>query len=556
MRVAKQPDDLGYAFLPDGEHIAETMTYVQLDEAAQTIAASVPAPEDVILLYHSGLDFIRALFGCMYAGVAPAPVQVPRNRQGFERLRRIARDAATTTVLTTAAVRDDLQDRFGPTELVFVATDTLAGGAVARCPDPGDTALLQYTSGSTGDPKGVMVTHANFLSNLAETEELWPCGLDATVVSWLPLFHDMGLLFGVLLPLWAGAPCYLMPPEAFIRRPARWLEAISRFGGTHAAAPSFAYDLCVRAAAEGRTSGVGDLSSWRIAANGAEPVRWRTIQAFTETFAAYGFRPEAMTPGYGLAENTLKATGGSPDRAPTVLWLSAKALGAGLAEIADPAAPGATPIVSSGVPVLSTKVRIVGPDTLAELPPGHVGEIWVSGPCVAAGYLGRPGLSEETFRARVRGEPHLRTGDLGFLHEGELYVTGRLKDVIIRKGRNHYPQDLELSVESVLPGLRPNCAAAFSVDDGTRELLVIVVEADGRVLNTHGAQALRERVHDVVREDHRLTPDDVLVVRRGALPKTSSGKIQRSACRKHYVAGKFIPVENQSLSNKSGKCQT
>jgi acyl-CoA synthetase (AMP-forming)/AMP-acid ligase II len=552
LRSAKQPDDVAYAHLPDGEGIGATMTYAELDEAARAAAASFTAlgPGNVLLLYPSGLDFVRALFGCLYIGLTPAPVQVPRSRQSVERLRRIARDAAATTVLTTAAVRDDLEERFGDllSGLTLIATDA-PGGVPVGAPTPsglphaGDTALLQYTSGSTGDPKGVMVTHANFVSNLVETDEVWPVETDGAVVSWLPLFHDMGLVFGVLFPLWAGVPAYLMPPEAFIRRPGRWLEAISRFRGTHAAAPSFAYDLCVRAAAEGRISRVCDLSRWRVAANGAEPVRFRTIERFAETFAPYGFRREAMCPGYGLAENTLRATGVPPDRAPEVLRLSEQALGEGRADIVGAAAEGAKPLVSSGVPARSTRIRIADPRTLVECPPGRIGEIWIDGPCVASGYLGRPGLSEQTFRARIHGEPHgqthLRTGDLGFLHEGELYVTGRVKDVIIRNGRNYYPQDIELSAESAVPGLRPNCAAAFSVDDGTQEQLVVVVEADGRVLRAYGERSLRERVHDVVHENHRLMADDIVVVRRGAIPKTTSGKVQRRACRNRYEAGEL-----------------
>ncbi|MEU6098280.1 fatty acyl-AMP ligase [Streptomyces sp. NPDC047079] len=559
VRSEKQPDETAYVFLRDGEEPDSTLTYRELHDAALARAAAFGAAglrgANAVLLYPSGLEFVRTLLGCMYGRVAAAPVQVPRRREGVRRLRRIADDAGTTTVLTTAEVRDEIRDRFGALPelagLTLLATDgpgavpADAAGPALPAPGPNDIALLQYTSGSTGDPKGVMVSHANFLANVAETDELWPCEPHGTVVNWLPLFHDMGMLFGVVMPLWAGIPSYLMAPESFIRRPARWLEAIARFGGTHAAAPSFAYELCARAAAEGKTGQVGDLSRWRVAANGAEPVRWQTVQAFTTAFAPHGFRPEAMCPGYGLAENTLKATGDRQDREPSVLWLSAEALREGIVEQAGEDADGALPLVSSGGTVAGTRVRIVDPHTRRPCPPGRVGEIWINGPCVAGGYRGRPQESEATFRARVAGEEdvragtHLRTGDLGFLHDGELYVTGRLKDVIIRQGRNHYPQDVELSAERAAPGLHPNCAAAFSVDDGTRERLVVVVEADGRVLKSPGAQALRARVRDAVYEDHRLNADEVLVVRRGALPKTSSGKVQRRACRARYEDGEL-----------------
>ncbi|MFB7620032.1 fatty acyl-AMP ligase [Kitasatospora sp. NPDC056181] len=579
LRSEKQPDETAYVFLHNGEDPSETLTYRQLHDAAGRRAAAFAAAAlpgtAAVLLYPSGLEFVRTLLGCMYARVAAAPVQVPRRREEVLRLRRIADDAGTTTVLTTAEVAREVRERFAGMPalegLTWLATDALpaaadtadtadtgdAGDAVPQPPGPQDTALLQYTSGSTGDPKGVVVSHANFLANVVETDELWPCEPDGTMVNWLPLFHDMGMLFGVVLPLWAGIPSYLMPPEAFIRRPARWLEALARFGGTHGAAPSFAYELCTRAAEEGRTGAVGDLSRWRVAANGAEPVRWSAIRAFTEAFAPHGFDPRAMCPGYGLAENTLKATGTRQDREPAVLWLSADALREGTARPAGEHDGPAVPLVSSGATTGRTRVRIVDPATRRALPDGRVGEIWISGPCVAGGYLGRPEQTEETFHARLAGTDtasntvtdavtvtgadggaeHLRTGDLGFLHDGELYVTGRLKDVIIRKGRNHYPQDIELSAERSVTGLHPNCAAAFSTEDGTRERLVVVVEADGRLLNSLGAATVRERVHEAVRDGHRITPDDVLVVRRGALPKTSSGKVQRRACKRGYQDG-------------------
>ncbi|GHH24617.1 fatty acyl-AMP ligase [Streptomyces rubradiris] len=569
LRAEQQPDQTAYVFLRNGEDPHERLSYKRLHDEARVRASAFAAEglsgRSAVLLYPSGLEFVRTLLGCMSARVAGAPVQVPRRREEVERLRRIADDAGTSTVLTTAEVAREVRERFaGMPELdglTFVATDALRYDPDALAPPlpgPGDIALLQYTSGSTGDPKGVMVSHANFLANVAETVELWPAEPDGTVVNWLPLFHDMGMLFGVVMPLWAGIPSYLMAPEAFIRRPARWLEAIARFGGTHAAAPSFAYELCARAAADGKTGAVGDLSRWRVAANGAEPVRWATIRAFTEAFAPHGFDPRAMCPGYGLAENTLKATGSSQDREPTVLWLSAEALRNGTAQPVGDGAADAVPLVGSGSVVGRTRVRIVDPVTHRPVAGGQVGEIWINGPCVAGGYHGRAEASEETFRARVKtprasGEPHLRTGDLGFLHAGELFVTGRLKDVVIRKGRNHYPQDIELSAELAVPGAHPNCAAAFSSDDGGHERLVVVVEADGRLLGSLGAEGIRRRVRNAVRERNRITPDEVLVVRRGAVPKTSSGKVQRRACKRRYENGELAVVDVPAAAPAGGR---
>ncbi|MHB9857122.1 fatty acyl-AMP ligase [Streptomyces sp. YIM S03343] len=559
LRAGQQPDQTAYVFLRNGEHEEATLTYRELDTAARARAHAFTAAGldggSAVLLHPSGLEFIRALLGCMYAGIAGAPVQVPSRARGLERLRRIADDAGTSVVLTTAAVKSELEERFGDRPelagITLIDTESIDGGAADRAarfePRPQDVALLQYTSGSTGDPKGVMVTHANFLSNVAETDGLWPSRPDGRIVSWLPLFHDMGLLFGVILPLWAGIPSYLMAPDAFIRRPARWLEAISRFRGTHSAAPSFAYELCARAFAEGRIPPGLDLSSWRVAVNGAEPVRWHTLRAFTEAFTRFGFAEHAVCPGYGLAENTLKTTGSPQDRPPSVLWLSSADLGEGRVVPGDPAAESVSPVVGCGPPAPGTAVRIVDPVTRTVCPPGRIGEIWISGPCVAGGYRGRPEETEETFRSRIAGAPavagpHLRTGDLGFIHDGELYVTGRLKDIIIRKGRNFYPQDIELSVETAHSGLRPNCAAAFSVDDGRTERLVVVVEADGRVLRTTDADTLRQRIRDGVWDGQRLEVDDVLLIRRGVLPKTSSGKVQRRLCRKRYLAGDLPPA--------------
>ncbi|MGW2839380.1 fatty acyl-AMP ligase [Streptomyces sp. NPDC001493] len=583
LRARTRPDDLAYVFLHNGEVPEQTLTYRQLDVSARSRAAKLDAAGlrggAVVLLYPSGLEFVSTLLACMYAGVAGAPVQVPTRQRGLERLRRIADDAGTTTVLTTAAVKSDLEQRFdGAVELAgltFIASDAFDAAGPSGAPSdgpaadgpatvewsgppagPDDIALLQYTSGSTGDPKGVRVTHANFRSNVAETDQLWPCRADSAVVNWLPLFHDMGMLFGIVLPLWAGIPAYLMAPEAFIRRPSRWPEAISRFRGSHTAAPSFAYELCVRDAAENGLSEGLDLSSLRVAANGAEPVRWDTVRAFTDTFAPAGFRSSAMCPGYGLAENTLKATGSREDREPTLLVLSARALREGRAQPVTGAVTPETPeddasassartvhAVGSGTTVGATAVRIADPERLTALADGSVGEIWVNGPCVADGYHGRPEESLRIFGARLVGEEDLgswlRTGDLGFVHDGELFVTGRLKDVIIRKGRNYYPQDIEVSAESADPALQPNCAAAFSVDDGAAERLVLVVEADGRAQRDGGAKGLHARVRAAVLDRQRLEADEILLVRRGSLPKTSSGKVQRRETRRRYLDGEF-----------------
>ncbi|MEU7908092.1 fatty acyl-AMP ligase [Actinoplanes sp. NPDC049118] len=551
LRAKKHPDQLAYGFLRDGEELTDSMTFQQVEDEGRAVGVALAARGlsggAAVLLYPTGLDFVRALVGCMFARIAGAPAQVPTRRRSLERVRRIADDAGTTVVLTTGEVKRRLEEQFGGTPelagLTLVDTGALGATAYIELEEPGpqDLALLQYTSGSTGDPKGVMVSHANFLANVAETDELYPCDPDGVVVSWLPLFHDMGLLLGAVLPLCTGVPAYLMPPEAFIRRPARWLEAMSRYRGTHSAAPSFAYELCVQATAAGTVAPGIDLSAWRFAGNGAEPVRWRTVRAFTEAMTPYGFPAIAMSPAYGLAENTLKATGTPSDEAPRVLWVDPDALRRD--EVRPGGEASGQPLVSSGVPVGRSRIDIVDPATGRRLPDGRIGEIWVQGPCVARGYFNRPAESAATFAARVADAadpaPSLRTGDLGFRHEGRLYVTGRLKDVIIRNGRNYYPQDLELSAESSVPGLRPNCAAAFSVDDGERERLVVVVEADGRTLRDTPPAELSRRVRDAIHDGQRLHADEVVLIRRGVLPRTTSGKVQRRESRERYLSGEF-----------------
>lgn len=578
-RAAQQPDRMAFVFLVDGEEPGESLTYAQLDQAATERASTLRAAGlnhgNALMLYPPGLEFVKSLFGCMYAGITGAPVQVPTRERGYERLRKIADDSGARVLLTDTATLAGLRAGLSGSRqldgLTLLATDAPPaasadatrsdatasratgshGAAVAHEPqnpdltalDPNGTALLQYTSGSTGDPKGVVISHANFLANAAETDELWPCGEGAVFVSWLPHVHDMGMLFGIIAPLWAGAPSYLMAPAAFVRRPGRWPQAISRFRGTHSAGPSFAYELCVREAAQNGVPEDLDLSCWRVAGNGAEPVRWGVVEQFTDAYRAVGFRPEAMCPGFGLAENTLKASGSPLDAKPTVLWVDPDALREDRVEQVPEDKAGALPLVGSGFAVGETRLRIVDPVTREALPEGRVGEIWISGPCVAAGYLGREQENREIFRARLAGEQnpesptHLRTGDLGFMHRGELFVAGRLKDVIIRKGRNYYPQDIEFAVESAEPRLGPNSSVAFSVDDGTAEQLVLVVEAAGRAFGDDGPEALRERIRAAVYDSHRLHADDVVLVRRGSLPKTSSGKVQRRSCRRQYLEG-------------------
>jgi amino acid adenylation domain-containing protein len=549
-RAAERPEQAAFTFLADGESEAGRLTYADLDRAASAIAAvlreSVPAGERVLLLYPPGLDFIAAFFGCLVAGVVAVPAYPPRpNDRSQSRLRAIVRDAAPRAALTTASILSGVE---GPRGLLSMApelaalrwipTDGLDSSfAPAKPfpePDSEAVAFLQYTSGSTAEPKGVMVTHANLLHNERMISEAFGMDEDSVVVGWLPLYHDMGLIGNVLQPLYAGARCVLMSPVSFLQRPLRWLEAISRWRATTSGGPNFAYELCLRKASPQALAGL-DLTSWRVAFNGAEPVRAATLERFAGTFAPYGFRPEAFYPCYGLAEATLFVSGGERGRRPRT------------AAFEPPRR-----VVSCGHAWMGQRLAIADPDTGLELPPGAVGEIWISGPSVARGYWGNEEATERDFNAYLLAPqgpadgPFLRTGDLGFVSEGELYVTGRLKDLVILRGRNHYPQDLELAAEASHPDLRPGGGAAFSVEIEGEERLVIVHEVERR--RRTGCEEIVEAVRQAVAAEHEVQVHEVVLIRQGGLPKTSSGKVQRRLCKKLYLADELPVVSRSALA--------
>ncbi|MFY9826635.1 MAG: fatty acyl-AMP ligase, partial [Thermoanaerobaculia bacterium] len=565
-RAEERPRQVAFTFLAaDGQTEAGRLTYAELDGRARVVAAAlreVVAPgERALLLYPPGLDFIVAFFGCLYADVVAVPAYPPRpNDRSHTRLRAIARDAEPRVALTTAAALSGLA---GLTAVVpelaavrFIATDELAvsiPGPPPCEPDPESIAFLQYTSGSTAQPKGVEVTHANLLHNERMIGAAFAQDESSVVVGWLPLYHDMGLIGTVLQPLHAGGRCVLMSPVAFLQRPLRWLEAISRYRGTTSGGPNFAYDLCVRKATPEALAGLHalDLASWRVAFNGAEPVRAETLERFAETFAPCGFRPEAFYPCYGLAEATLFVAGGVPGRRPRVAEVDAAALERNdLVPVVPEKSPGARRLVSSGQAWMGQRIVVADPETGAVCPPNRVGEIWIAGPSVARGYWRNPEATARDFKARLAGAdgdgPFLRTGDLGFVAGGELYVTGRLKDLIILRGRNHYPQDLERTAEGSHPDLRPGNAAAFAVETGGEERLVIALEVERR--RRDGLEEVTEAVRRAVAEEHEVMAWEVVLLRAGSLPKTSSGKVQRGLCRRQYLAGDLAVLGRSALA--------
>jgi amino acid adenylation domain-containing protein len=553
-RAGERPGKVAFTFLADGEAEGERLTYGELDRRARTIAAALRAslaPGDrALLLYPPGLEFIAAFFGCLYAGVIAVPAYPPRlNDRSQERLRAVARDAEPRAALTTASILTAAAALPIPelAAVCWIATDSLEASMLELPePDPESIAFLQYTSGSTSTPKGVMVSHANLLHNEGMIGEAFRQDEDTVVVGWLPLYHDMGLIGNVLQPLWAGGTCVLMAPVAFLQKPLRWLEAIHRYRGTTSGGPNFAYELCVRRIAEEQRAGL-DLSSWRVAYNGAEPVRAETLERFAVAFAPQGFRPEAFFPCYGLAEATLFVSGGEAGTVPPVAHLDAAALEAHEARPSE--SEEARRLVSCGHAWAGQRIVVADPETGSDLAAGRIGEIWIAGPSVARGYWRNPEATERDFAARLEsGEgPFLRTGDLGFLRDGELYVAGRLKDLIIIRGRNHYPQDLELTAERSHPDLRPGSGAAFSVEVSGEERLVLVQEVERRRRDEF--EEVAEAVRGAVAREHEVQVHEVVLVRVGTVPKTSSGKIQRSACRALYLAGELAVVGRSAVAS-------
>jgi amino acid adenylation domain-containing protein/non-ribosomal peptide synthase protein (TIGR01720 family) len=550
-RAEGSPGRVVYTFLAGADAEATGLSFGELDARARAIAALLqsvaPAGERVLLLYPPGLEYVEAFFGCLYAGLIAVPAYPPRLSRANERLQSMAEDARATVALTTSAVltrsRPMLDRGRELKSLRWLATDDvethLADAWRPPAPEGDSLAYLQYTSGSTSAPKGVMVSHENVLHNCAYINHGFGHTADSVSLSWLPHFHDMGLIEGVVQPVYSGMHGLLMPPALFLQRPSSWLQAITRYRVTHSGGPNFAYDLCLRKVGPEQREAL-DLSSWVVAYNGAEPVRKDTIERFAAAFGPCGFSRSAFYPAYGLAESTLKVCGGLKGEGPVYFDVRADALERNrVADAAGNENGGARSLVGSGRAMLDTEIAIVDPETMNRCAPDEVGEVWVSSPSVARGYWNKPEETERTFRARLPGPGrglYLRTGDLGFLKDGELFVTGRLKDLIIIRGRNHYPQDIERTVEQSHPALRPNSGAAFSVDDG-EERLVIVQELDHR--RRADANEVIEAIRRAVAESHEVDVSALALVKVGGVPKTSSGKVRRGACRGLFLEGRF-----------------
>ncbi|HZE73375.1 MAG TPA: aminotransferase class I/II-fold pyridoxal phosphate-dependent enzyme [Pyrinomonadaceae bacterium] len=550
-RAAEQPDRLAYSFLVDGEDEVNNLTYLELERASRAVGARLQAAvapgERALLLYQPGLEYVTAFFGCLYAGVIAVPAYPPRPNQSLLRLQAIVGDAQAKVVLIASSVlgsvKRQLADFPDLQALTWITTDDIAEGIENSWRDPklnrDDVAFIQYTSGSTMAPKGVMLSHRNVMHNLSLIHQCFRHSPESRGMVWLPPYHDMGLIGGVLQPLYAGFPVTLMSPYAFLQRPLRWLQAITRTKATSSGGPNFAYDLCVRRISADQLPSL-DLSSWDLAFNGAEPIRHETLDAFARKFEPCGFRREAFYPCYGLAEATLIVTGGLKEAAPVVAGFDREALERNLVKASSNHTETTRTLVGCGRRIVDQQIAIVDPTTGVPCTNGKVGEIWVSGPSVAVGYWGRPQETNEAFQARILANgdgPYLRTGDVGFVHDNELFVTGRLKDLIIIRGRNYYPHDIELTAERSHPHLRPGGGAAFSVDVNGAECLIVAQEVERQYLRNLNAEEIIDAVRQAIAEHYDLRVHAVALVKTGALPKTSSGKIQRHACRASFLNG-------------------
>jgi 8-amino-7-oxononanoate synthase len=564
-RAERQPDDTVFRFV-SGDGIEDgTLTFSELRARACAIGAglaAVTAPGDrVVLLVPPGLDYVAAYFGCLYSGAIAVPAYPPNPRRADPRISSIVADSGARVALVCAALASRLQgwltlnDGLEGVTWLDVAELSRADEAAWRAPSlqRASLAMLQYTSGSTGEPRGVMLSHQNLLENSAIIHRVSEHRAGDNGVFWLPPFHDMGLVGGIVQPVYTGRPVALMAPATFLQRPLRWLEAIARYRATTSGAPNFAYDLCVERTTDAERAAL-DLSSWRTSFNGAEPVRADSIARFTEAFAVSGLRRGLIVPCYGLAECTLLVAGGPADHEARTIPASRRALEAG--ELCAPE-PGesSTLLVGCGQPARELDVAIVDPDSLERCAAGEIGEIWVAGPSVAHGYWNRPIESATVFDATLPGTDRsfLRTGDLGTLVNGELVVTGRLKDLVILDGRNYYPHDIEIAAERSHPHLRPGFSAAFSVPGARAERLALALEVS-RHHAPHDDVPLFHAVRKELASSVGIVPDEIVLVRQNAIPRTSSGKIQRRATRAAMldgtldVVGRWTPTHEEAAS--------
>jgi acyl-CoA synthetase (AMP-forming)/AMP-acid ligase II len=556
MWARTRPDSRAYVFIDEHGDERSFLTFGELDRRACLIAASLlrhaRSGERALLVFEPGLELLVAFFGCLYAGVIAVPVPAPRRNKLRESTASIFRNCAPVFALTTSRIRDVVMEAFASVpmsgRLRWIAVDELAedvgedpGGGppdFPRVPDADALAFLQYTSGSTSAPKGVMVSHRNLLENLGMIVAAMETTRRSDFVSWVPLYHDMGLILNTLHTMYLGSCCVLMAPGSFLQRPLAWLRAIDKYRAEVAGAPNFAYDLCVSRFDAATVQGL-DLSGWKVAFNAAEPIRAETLRRFADAFRPFGFRESAFYMCYGMAEATVFMSGGRRGCAPVIRRVHKGELRE--RRISAPASdPASQEVVSCGYPTRGERLVIVDPERAVPCAAGRIGEIWARGPHVARGYWENREATQATFGARLAGEAaqaFLRTGDLGFIEDEQLYFTGRLKDTIIIRGSNYYPQDIELLVERSHPALRATCGAAFTVPHADAEALVVVQEVERTYRHRLDVAEVVANIRQAVVSELELSVHRVVLIKTGTIPKTSSGKIQRGLTRARYLDG-------------------
>jgi len=543
LRSEEKAQQTLYSFLDGDLKITDHLTHHELHLEASKIAYHLQAHcqkgDRAVLLFPPGLDYVRAYFGCLYAGVIAVPIFPPTMSRQVDRVMNIIQDARPTSQVfqQVKAIAPAWTEAPGSH---WLQSDQLEEAQVKPYEaSPSDIAFLQYTSGSTGAPKGVMISHQNLLENERMIRDGFGTDENTIAVNWLPLYHDMGLIGAVLHPLFLGGSSYLMSPFSFLKDPSLWLRAISTFRGSTCGGPNFAFDLCVRKVSEEVVDEL-DLSSWKQAFNGAEPIHAGTLENFENKFARAGFDPSSWRSCYGLAEATLMVSTATTDSSKKIIEVDEDALKKGkVREVSKGKA-----LLSSGKPVQPQTIRIVEAESANICDPGLVGEIWISGPHVSQGYWEKEHLNQEVFHAQLEEEPgttFFKTGDLGFLHEGELFIVGRLKDLIIIRGKNHYPQDIERTLSEAHEGLQPGGAAAFSIQKGSSEGLAVIAELSKTGKKFDG-EDIMEAARRTIADVHELQVQAILLIPRRNLLKTSSGKVQRQANKKAFLEGKFKKV--------------
>ena len=583
-RAAHQPDKQAYIFLDDSLKQTSSVTYHELEQKVLAIASVLQREElygeRALLLYNPGMEYIAAFFGCLYAGVIPVPAYPPESRN-LTRLQSIMTNAEPAICLSsTSIIRSMIHFQDQPDDTLFftchsqtdnnlaaglynlrwMATDLADLSVASQWSEPdvksGSLAFLQYTSGSTSDPKGVMVTHGNLLHNSKLIKNSFGIDADSQLVSWLPPYHDMGLIGGILQPLFAGATVTLMSPFSFLKRPVNWLKTITDCSGKGyvvSAAPDFGYNLCVSKVREDQLDGL-DLRNWRVASSGAEPVRPETLERFKRKFSVCGFGDHVFFPVYGLAEATLLASAGKVASAPVIRNFNETLIKQNkVSELQADFIFNSTQLVGCGSNMPGQELLIVNPDTCMPSDPSNIGEIWLRGPSVAKGYWNNAEATHNSFQSFVslpndtKKGPYFRTGDLGFIVKGDLFITGRLKDLIIIRGQNHYPQDIELSVMESDEALRPDCGAAFTVDRNGEEQLVIVQEVKREFLRKIDSDETFSAIIRAVSGNHKIQVSSIVLIEPSTIPKTTSGKLQRNSCKMHYLNGNLKKIDEFNI---------